>query len=335
VCRSLQPNALDQSRVLIKQLLFDPLPDPALPTNDSQVFDWLFGFTKLKIPVTVLFHQHASTIAQQQLLAPQDDAASAVVSFTELLQTAPCMPYSTEMHTSVYICNFVGSVWESLTTHSPIKLKHSLLFNKTLQLHNVSSHAIAPKSRPDTMLVAENCTLLLGEDKHSDLAAAYQDLNRKRVDLSGLHYGPLKCMLGYVAAETTVQWCFIPSHADQVKHLYVAICCLLCGSACSCSPCHLCFEWPICSNDHATCMLQPVQVVGPRLDFFSIQDRVSLLLSLVQAYRLLAVMSKSVPPLPGRIPLYQEIATENSMCVSGQLPQLLTNRLHGTSETYS
>ncbi|DBB09237.1 TPA: hypothetical protein ACH3X3_007820 [Trebouxia sp. C0006] len=184
------------------------------------------------------------------------------------------MPYSTEMHTSVDICNFVGSVWESLTTHSPIKLKHSLLFNKTLQLHNVSSHAIAPKSRPDTMLVAENCTLLLGEDKHSDLAAAYQDLNRKRVDLSGLHYGPLKCMLGYVAAETTVQWCFIPSHADQ-----------------------------------------PVQVVGPRLDFFSIQDRVSLLLSLVQAYRLLAVMSKSVPPLPGRIPLYQEIATENSIIV--------------------
>ena len=222
-----------------------------------------------------------------------------------------------------------------LDNAQPNKAEAQLAVQQDLAAAQCQQHAIAPKSRPDTMLVAENCTLLLGEDKHSDLAAAYQDLNRKRVDLSGLHYGPLKCMLGYVAAETTVQWCFIPSHADQVKHLYVAICCLLCGSACSCSPCHLCFEWPICSNDHATCMLQPVQVVGPRLDFFSIQDRVSLLLSLVQAYRLLAVMSKSVPPLPGRIPLYQEIATENSMCVSGQLPQLLTNRLHGTSETYS
>ncbi|DBB16709.1 TPA: hypothetical protein ACH3X3_014954 [Trebouxia sp. C0006] len=38
---------IDQSHVLIKQLLFDPLPDPALPTNDSEMSQWLFGFTKL------------------------------------------------------------------------------------------------------------------------------------------------------------------------------------------------------------------------------------------------------------------------------------------------
>ncbi len=156
---------VDQSHVLIKQLLFDPLPDPALPTNDSQVFQWLFDFTQLKIPVTALFHQHADTIAQE-LLAPQDDAPSAVVTFTELLQTAPRLLYTSEMQTSVYVCNFVGSVWGSLATHSPTVLKHRLLLNKASQLHNVSSHAIAPKSRPDTMLVAENCTLLLGEDKH-------------------------------------------------------------------------------------------------------------------------------------------------------------------------
>ncbi|DBA92527.1 TPA: hypothetical protein ACH3X1_002758 [Trebouxia sp. C0004] len=134
---------------------------------------------------------------------PQDDAASAVVTLTELLQTAPRLPYSSEMHTSVYVCNFVGSVWGSLTTHSPTNLKYNLLLNKASQLRNVSSHAIAPKSRPGTMLAAESCTLLLGEDKHIDLMAAYKDLNRKRVDLSGMHYGPLKVMLGYLAAGTT------------------------------------------------------------------------------------------------------------------------------------
>ncbi len=69
-------------------------------------------------------------------------------------------------------------------------------------------------------------------------------------------------------------------------------------------------------------MLQPVQAVGPTLDFSTIRDRVNLLLSLVQAYRLLAVMSRSVPLLPGRIPLYNEIARENSMCVSGQRLQI-------------
>ena len=67
-------------------------------------------------------------------------------------------------------------------------------------------------------------------------------------------------------------------------------------------------------------MLQAVQAVGPTLDFCSIQDRVSLVLSLVQAYRLLAVMLTSVPQLPGRIPLYSEITRENSVCVSGHPP---------------
>ena len=69
-------------------------------------------------------------------------------------------------------------------------------------------------------------------------------------------------------------------------------------------------------------MLQPVQAVGPTLDFSTIRDRVNLLLSLVQAYRLLAVMSRSVPLLPGRNPLYNEIARENSMCVSGPRLQI-------------
>ena len=71
-----------------------------------------------------------------------------------------------------------------------MNLQYDLMFNKTSQLSNVSSHAIAHKLRPDTMLVAENCTLMLGEDKHTDLAAAYADLSRKRVNLSGMHMVP-------------------------------------------------------------------------------------------------------------------------------------------------
>ena len=77
-----------------------------------------------------------------------------------------------------------------LATYSPINLQYDLMFNKISQLSNVSSHAIAHKLRPDTMLVAENCTLMLGEDKHTDLAAAYADLSRKRVNLSGMHMVP-------------------------------------------------------------------------------------------------------------------------------------------------
>ncbi|KAL0029075.1 hypothetical protein WJX77_004794 [Trebouxia sp. C0004] len=61
---------------------------------------------------------------------------------------------------------------------------------------------------------------------------------------------------------------------------------------------------------------QPVQVMGDRLDVRSAKGRMSFLLSLVQAYRLLAVMSAAVPPLPGRWPLYSEIERENSIYVS-------------------
>ena len=70
------------------------------------------------------------------------------------------------------------------------------------------------------------------------------------------------------------------------------------------------------ANGHVASVLQPVQVMGDRLDLRSAKGRISFLLSLVQAYRLLAVMSAAVPQLPGRWPLYSEIERENSMYVS-------------------
>lgn len=127
------------------------------------------------------------------------------------------------MDTSVYVCNFVGRVWRTLAKYSPTSLQYGLLLNKASQLSSVSSHAVACKLRPDTMLIAESCTLMLGEDQHTDLAAACADLERKRVDLSGMHYGPLKFMLGYAAAGTVLQWCFLPCHADQVRILAVLV----------------------------------------------------------------------------------------------------------------
>lgn len=75
------------------------------------------------------------------------------------------------------------------------------------------------------------------------------------------------------------------------------------------------------SGAHTASPVQPVEVVGNQLDLCSLEDRLSFLLSLVQAYRLLAVMSAAVPQLPGRWPLYSEIVRENSM---SDLSTLLT-----------
>ena len=67
------------------------------------------------------------------------------------------------------------------------------------------------------------------------------------------------------------------------------------------------------SAAHTAFLVQPIEVIGSQLDVRSGEDRLIFLLSLVQAYRLLAVMSEAVPPLPGRWPLYSEVVRENSM----------------------
>lgn len=217
----------EQSELLVQQYLFKPLPNSLLPSTGSQVLQWLFDFTELKVPVTPLFFQQMLTLqGPQQYLIPVLVAASAVTTFTDLLQTAPRLPFSSEQNTSIYVCSFIERCWQTLATYSPTSLQYDLRFNETSKLSNVSSPAIAYKLRPDTMLVAENCTLMIGEDKHTNLAAAYADLSRKRADLSGMHYGPVKFMLGYAAAGTTVQWCFLPDHADQVGFLLVSAGCL-------------------------------------------------------------------------------------------------------------
>lgn len=181
----------------------------------------LFDFTGLKVPVTALFYQQVLAVqGPQQHLVPIYDAASAVVTFTDLLQLAPDLPFSSEINTSLYVCGFITRVWITLAKYSSASLKYDLFFNKASQLRSVSSHAIGPKLRPDTMLIAEKCLLMLGEDKHTDLAAAFADLEKKRVDLSGMHYGPLRFLLGYAAAGTAVQWCFLPSRTDQARPLF-------------------------------------------------------------------------------------------------------------------
>lgn len=121
-------------------------------------------------------------------------------------------------------------------------------------------------------------------------------------------------LLGYAAAGTTVQWCFLSDHTDQVGMLLVSACCLKLPAIVSAIVSHL----ASCSqrldpHDHVASVLQPAQVMGDWLDVRSAKGRMSFLLSLVQAYRLLAVMSAAVPQLPGRRPLYSETERENGM----------------------
>lgn len=90
-----------------------------------------------------------------------------------------------------------------------------MFYSKDSQLSSVWSHAVTPKLRPDTMLVSENCTLLLGEDKHTNMQIL------KGSEWIFLACTMVKFLSGYAAAETSVQRCFLPCQADQVRSCFI------------------------------------------------------------------------------------------------------------------
>ena len=208
----------NRSRDLIEAHLCH-LPSPKLPTNSQQVEAWLFGQPSLRIPVTPLYYQQAAvkdlSMAQQTLI-PADQSA-AVVAFTALLQHEPPFDmFSTELLTSRVIWKYLYYIWEQLdAATSPLQYRISL--NEAEKTSSHSSRTQKQKRRPDTMVIVSKCTLLLGEDKHSDLEAAFKDLREKRADLCSLHYQNVTFLMGYAAAGASFQWCFLPGVAQQVS----------------------------------------------------------------------------------------------------------------------
>ena len=209
------------SRDLIEAHLWH-LSSSKLPTNSQQVVwqAWLFGQPSLRIPVTPLYYQQAAVkdmkMAQQTLISA--DQSAAAVAFTALLQHEPPLDmFSDELQTSRFIWEHLYHNWEQLdATTSP--LQHRISLHEAEKTSSHSSRTQKQKRRQDTMVIVSKCTLLLGEDKHSDLEAAFKDLREKRADLCSLHYQNVTFLMGYAAAGASFQWCFLPGVAQQVSH---------------------------------------------------------------------------------------------------------------------
>ena len=88
---------------------------------------------------------------------------------------------------------------EDVSKLQPSKIEIRSIVQQGFPARKCQQPCHCTKAASDTMLIAEKCLLMLGEDKHTDLAAAFADLQKKRVDLSGMHYGPLRFLLGYAA----------------------------------------------------------------------------------------------------------------------------------------
>lgn len=100
---------------------------------------------------------------------------------------------------------------------SPWVLRYALSLLSKKHDNSCISHACKGKKRPACLVIVDNATLLLGENIHEDLDTAFYELRTKRAPLLRMLYGDVQFLMGYVAAGTSFQWCFL--HAGKVTSL--------------------------------------------------------------------------------------------------------------------
>ena len=209
-------------------------PLPQLPSTPKEVEATLFpDQSNIRLPVTELYHagvvMHYTELVAQHL--EPADPSSLVVTLTELLQTET-EEHLSEEATHHLVVELISKVFKCLSKFSRIagRIKHSIFQNTTEPQRSTSSKAVQDRLRPDTIVVMNQCTLLLGEDKVGDIKLAMKDLERKRRPLHALHYGDVRFLLAYAAAGTEFQWLWMSSDGRLVsilcpgsKHMSVTV----------------------------------------------------------------------------------------------------------------
>ena len=86
-----------------------------------------------------------------------------------------------------------------------------LQLNRTEKQAGSTSAATPDRTRPDTLIIHNSCTVLLGEDKITgQLGAALADLEvYAKGGLDPYHYGSICGLPAYAASGFLVQFCFI------------------------------------------------------------------------------------------------------------------------------
>ena len=194
---------------------------PQLPSTLKEVEATLFpDQSNIRLPVTRLYHAYVamrhSKLAAEHL--EPADPSSLVVTLTELLQTET-KEHLSEEATHHLVVEFISKVFKCLSKFSRVagRVKHSIFQNSTKPLRSTSSKALQDRLRPDTIVVMNQCTLLLGEDRAADIKLAMKDLERKRRPLHALHYGHVRFLLAYAAAGTEYQWLWMSSDGSMVS----------------------------------------------------------------------------------------------------------------------
>ena len=178
-------------------------PLAALPSCPDAIRDYLADLSGMPLPVPrALYPRICSALVDVPNAIVRADGMLAM-TMGNLLLMDPVISDS-EMSTSVIMCNLLHGVSSSIALASDAPNIFQVRLNRSEG--GTSSASMAQKCRPDLIIVASCCTLLVGEDKVANhLSDAVIDLKRKlQSGFSAAHYGSVPYILGYAASGTEV-----------------------------------------------------------------------------------------------------------------------------------
>ena len=189
---------------------------PELPQDEVGLRDILFPNENGRLPVTEevysIFKVSYPEIVDELLFRADGSHLCAAVSHDLCKQ----FHVKSEMDVLVFVGGTIKDLFASLDSVSPHSFKNEVLLNQRENSRSSSSRtgSTGKRTRPDTLVIAFDCTFLVGEDKALKLSDAEVDLRDKLRPLSPVFYGPVMFMLGYMAAGTTFQWVYLSNHKE-------------------------------------------------------------------------------------------------------------------------
>ncbi len=191
---------------------------PSLPKSVQEAQDFLISLDPAaRIPVGPAtfdaLYISSPELVNMHLVRVEEDSKS-VRELSVLVEKDPTEP-DTEMDVCFTTAHYLKSVFAMLDLHSSLQVMPRTRLNGTE--HEMTSGAVGDLLRPDTVVIVDNCTLILGESKLTDTTAAVADLASKRIPISPMHYGHVKFLLGFAAAGRLYQWLWLPGAADEAS----------------------------------------------------------------------------------------------------------------------
>ena len=194
---------------------------PELPQNPFDLEKVLFPEKHGKLPVPQFTYRRFGSeypLMTQEFLIQADHVSDVPLLLSQyLVETVG--PVLSEMDVSIYLGSHLPPLFNLLNKYSPTAFPYSFLFNKSETKGGSLSGSTKRSTRPDTLFIANNTTLFVGEDKHDSMLDAERDLSDKVMELSTMFYGPVQFLLGYIAAGREFQWVYLGKDGKELKRI--------------------------------------------------------------------------------------------------------------------